>query len=159
MFCFDIFLPFEYFTGLNIIHSGGVWISGVSGGSTVSTQESGSNTRLFLSPPLQHFILRTHMRTHSEARITMLKEVSIADGHELNTAYVGILKTMEGTNAVKTNACFKTSTVGSRVMLLQRQQSPLSAECSSRGGGGVEVKALTALSILSQTSILIFSVQ
>lgn len=112
---------------------------------------------LFHFSTLSYTHTHTHTQRSQEKCILMLIEVSIADGHELYTTYIGNLKTMEGTNAVKTNARFKSSTVGSRVMQLHRQQTPLSAKCSNRRGR--KVKAVTALSFLSQTSISIFSVQ
>lgn len=152
MFCFAICLSFEHSIGLNIIHSGGVWISGVSGGSTVPTLGSGSSARLFLFLPLQHFILHTHTGCEPGKSVYWCRRAH----HELNTVYLGDLKTTEGTSD-KTNTHPTTSTVGSRVMLLRRQETPLSAECSSRGRW--KVKAVTALSFFSQTSISIFSIQ
>lgn len=61
MFCFDVFLPFKHLIGSSSVPSGGGWISGLSGGSTVPKLGSGSSARLFLSLLLQHFITHTSL--------------------------------------------------------------------------------------------------
>lgn len=150
MLCFDIFPSFEH---SNIIHSGGVWISGVSCGSTVPTLGSGSNARLFVSYTSALYLTHTDTakpgKVHSDAQRS---QPSTKACHKLNIAYVGDLKTMEGTNTQS-----NTSQVGSMVMVLQRQQTPLSAECGSRAGW--KVRSLSTLSLFPQTPISIFSAQ
>lgn len=144
MFCSDVFPPFKHFIGSNIFHSGGAWISGVSGGSTVPKLGSGSSARLFLSLLLQHFITHTYTHTHSiSTKLGKVHADARPGHHELNTVHLGGMKRSEGASDVKTTPPPphpKTSTAGSRVVLLPRQQAPQGADAGviAEGGGRSE---------------------